>query len=233
MDGQTTQATTTPVNPDVWEEAYLRFETPAEEIRKFITRLRRLGADHWQRDARIIDLFCGRGNGLHALHRLGFFNIEGVDLSPTLASQYEGPGAVHVADCRDLPFADNSKDIAIVQGGLHHLPTLPDDLEKTLLQVHRVLRPGGRFIAVEPWLTPFLSIVHMVTHRSFVRRLSGKCDALAIMIEHERKTYEQWLSRPTSILGLMKTHFDSEICDCAWGKLMFVGVKREAADQRR
>lgn len=213
------------VNPDPWEAAYLRFETPDQEIRKFIRRLRSLGADQWPREAQIVDLFCGRGNGMQALHRLGFARIEGVDLSPTLAEKYDGPGKVYVADCRKLPFADESKDIAIVQGGLHHLPTLPEDLDQTLAQVRRVLRPGGRFVAVEPWLTPFLRVVHLLAHQKPVRMASAKFDALATMIDYERRTYEQWLGQPKVIRGLMEKHFAVEQCQCAWGKLMFVGKK--------
>src|SRR5438132_7278717 len=52
--------------PDPWEAAYLRFETPEQEIQKFIARLNRLGAPQWPRDSEIVELFCGRGNGLIA-----------------------------------------------------------------------------------------------------------------------------------------------------------------------
>ncbi|MGH9741336.1 MAG: hypothetical protein ACRD51_03190, partial [Candidatus Acidiferrum sp.] len=64
---------------DPWEAAYLRFETPQEEVQKFLNRLTRLGAAEWPRDAEIVELFCGRGSGLLALARLGFTHLEGVD----------------------------------------------------------------------------------------------------------------------------------------------------------
>lgn len=67
-----------------WEEAYARFETPEQEIAKFARRLRSLGAGRWPRDLQIVELFCGRGNGLHALGQLGFQRIEGADFSATL-----------------------------------------------------------------------------------------------------------------------------------------------------
>src|SRR5712692_72481 len=118
-------------SPDPWEAAYLRFETPEQEIHKFVSRLRKLGADQWPRDAEIVELFCGRGNGLSALESLGFTRLEGVDLSPRLIAQYRGPAKCVVGDCRQLPFADRSKDVLIVQGGLHHLSTLLDDLDQT------------------------------------------------------------------------------------------------------
>ena len=41
--------------------------------------------------------------------------------------------------------ADASRDVACVQGGLHHLSALPEDLESTVAEVSRVLRVGGRF----------------------------------------------------------------------------------------
>ena len=115
-----------------WEQAYLRFETPEEERRKFLRRLRILGAQSWPRDSEVVELFCGRGNGLEALSGLGFEHLEGVDLSDTLLAQYRGKARCYVADCRSLPFPDRSRDVLVVQGGLHHLEALPDDLIRTL-----------------------------------------------------------------------------------------------------
>src|SRR5262245_13234938 len=92
-----------------WEAAYLRFETPEQEIRKFARRLHALGADSWSRTAQVVELFCGRGNGLHALARFGFTNLEGIDLSANLLARYTGPARVQVADCRSLPFPDESR----------------------------------------------------------------------------------------------------------------------------
>jgi ubiquinone/menaquinone biosynthesis C-methylase UbiE len=209
---------------DPWEAAYLRFETPEQEIQKFTERLRKLGAAGWPRDAEIVELFCGRGNGLHALDRLGFTRLEGVDLSAHLLAQYHGDAKCTVSDCRQLPFADRSKDILIVQGGLHHLPTLPGDLDQTLQQMHRVLRKDGRVVLVEPWLTPFLRIAHLACANAVARRLSNKLDALAIMIHYERRTYEQWLSQPEMILKLVRKYFSPKQEHIARGKWSFVGT---------
>jgi len=209
-----------------WEAAYLRFEAPEEEIRKFIARLHRLGAKEWPHDSRIVELFCGRGNGLNALTRLGFKNLEAVDLSPRLLAQYKGPATCYVADCRHLPFGDASKDIVIVQGGLHHLPVLPDDLEQTLAEIQRVLRVDGRVIFVEPWRTPFLVLAHLASDNPLLRRLSNKLDGLAIMIEHERPTYERWLSMPPVITALAHYYFLPVHESFSWGKWSFVGTPR-------
>jgi SAM-dependent methyltransferase len=215
-----------PVQPSAWEEAYLRFESSPEEIRKFQRRLIRLGAGHWWKNSEVVELFCGRGNGLRALHWLGFERIEGIDLSPCLASRYNGPGKVFVGDCRDLPLPAESRDILIVQGGLPHLPRLPEDLDRALSEAARVLRPGGRFVAVEPWLTPFLRFVHLVSKRRLIRRVSAKIDALATMIENEKVTYEQWLNNSAAVLQSLREHFSPEIQTVGWGKLNFVGRKQ-------
>jgi SAM-dependent methyltransferase len=209
-----------------WEAAYLRFETPEEEIRKFSRRLRAVHAAQWPRESRIVELFCGRGNGLVALERLGFSRLDGVDLSPRLVTQYRGAAACHVADCRQLPFDARSKDIAIVQGGLHHLNVLPDDLLRVLAEVHRILRPGGKFFAVEPWETPFLQLVHRMCGIALLRRVWPRLDALATMIEHERTTYEQWLSRAKEILECIERYFEPQQRCTRWGKLVFLGTRR-------
>ncbi len=211
---------------DPWEEAYLRFERPEQEIQKFLERLRHLGAAAWPRETRIVELFCGRGNSLRAWEQLGFRNLEGVDLSPRLIAQYHGPAKCYVADCRHLPFADASKDAAVVQGGLHHLLKLPEDLEQTFAEIRRVLTSDGRALFVEPWLTPFLIFVHFLAEQRAVRRLSTKFDALATMIEHERQTYEQWLSQPQQISTLARKYFVPLQESFAWGKWNFVGKPR-------
>jgi ubiquinone/menaquinone biosynthesis C-methylase UbiE len=210
---------------DPWELAYMRFETPEEEIGKFIKRLKELGADKWPRDAKVVELFCGRGNGLHALERLGFTSLEGIDLSPRLVAQYEGIGKCYVGDCRSLPFEDKSKDAIIIQGGLHHLLKLPDDLDQTLAEVRRVLKDDGKFLVVEPWLTPFLSFVHAVCEMKLARRMWGKLDALSTMIHYERETYEQWLNQPKEVNAVFQKYFKADQLAFKFGKMMFVGRK--------
>jgi len=211
---------------DPWEAAYLRFETPEQEVDKFAKRLIKVGAARWPRDAEIVELFCGRGNGLHALSKLGFTRLTGVDLSASLLAQYTGPAKVYVRDCRNLIFTDQCKDIVVIHGGLHHLPALSQDLDQTLAEIYRILKDDGLLMVVEPWLTPFLSLVHAACRSGIAKRLSRKIDALATMILCERHTYEQWLSQPEMILSQLQRYFHANQSSFQWGKLIFVGRKK-------
>jgi len=209
----------------VWEENYGRFETPEEEILKFIARFRELGASEWSPDARILDIFCGRGNGLKALERLGFRHLEGVDLSDRLLAQYSGPAQLYVGDAGELKIDDACIDIVVVQGGLHHLPNIEKDLERVFGEIHRVLKNDGRFVLVEPWNTTFLKVIHFMCRQPMLCGTWAKLGALAAMIERERETYFHWLERPQFVLSALSRFFVPELRRTSWGKLKFVGRK--------
>lgn len=213
-------------NTNAWEDAYLRFESPAEELKKFRRRLVSFGIDGWPRDLRIVELFCGRGNGLRAWATFGFTEVTGIDLSPNLVQQVDTCFTKLVADARALPLADGSVDVISIQGGLHHLLDLPEDLRSVLLECNRVLKKGGRLLIVEPWLTPFLRFVHFCCGRKVLRTLWPKLDALATMIELESETYFNWLHHPEEIMGVLREIFPPETAKPRWGKLSYRATRR-------
>lgn len=210
---------------NAWESAYRRFESPAQEIAKFKKRLAWFGVDQWPEDTEIVELFCGRGNALVAWDELGFDKLEGVDLSATLLSEYQGAAKCYVADARELPFEDNSKDLLAVHGGLHHLPNLKEDLPIALDEAERVLRPGGRLLAVEPWNTPFLRMVHAIAANPIARLGWDKLDAFQQLYVHEQETYDRWRNNPNVILQMLRDRFVVEKCSPRLGKLYFLGRK--------
>lgn len=205
-----------------WEQAYQAFETPEQELRKFIQRLKSVGADGWDRHAQVVEICSGRGSGLRAWHALGFRHVMGVDYSYALVAAHQGPGRCVLGDARALPLASASRDVAVVQGGLHHLLSI-DDVGRALGEMRRVVRPGGHILIVEPWPTPFLSFVHAVSEMPIAQRMSAKIAAFHTMVENERDTYERWLSTPDQCLDLIRANVIPRIERRRWGKLIVEG----------
>jgi 2-polyprenyl-6-hydroxyphenyl methylase/3-demethylubiquinone-9 3-methyltransferase len=89
---------------------------------------------------RLLDVGCG--GGLLAPHVSGYEHV-GVDLSDaglTVAADH-GIEAVK-ADAADLPFDDASFDVVVAGEILEHVT----DLDGTVAEALRVLRPGGTFV---------------------------------------------------------------------------------------
>jgi SAM-dependent methyltransferase len=209
-----------------WENAYEKFESPEEERSKFRRRFRQLGLDKLDRNLRVVDLFCGRGNGLRALQEMGFQNLTGVDLSPSLLDQAPPDVNRIVADCTALQFDPGSVDVILVQGGLHHLPDLSTNLPRCLDEVSRSLAPNGVFCAVEPWDTFFLRSVHWASANRFLRARIEKFDAFATMVEEEQATYFVWLSSAAFVRSEVERQFKPKLNRFSWGKWIFVGGKQ-------
>lgn len=68
-----------------------------------------------------------------------------LDISPRMVELARERGVdARVGDVQELPFADESFDCAVAAWMLFHVP----DLERGLSELARVLRPGGRLVAV-------------------------------------------------------------------------------------
>jgi SAM-dependent methyltransferase len=101
----------------------------------------RLCAPLLPREGRVLDLGCGVG---HSFGELAPRETVGVDLDPAaLAGQ---PRETHVADMRDLPFADGSFASVLSVQSIEHVP----DPQRVFAEVRRVLRPGGVAVFVTP-----------------------------------------------------------------------------------
>jgi ubiquinone/menaquinone biosynthesis C-methylase UbiE len=118
-----------------------------------------------------------------------------------------------------------SRDRVVVNGGLHHLSSIAD-LDACLGEARRILRRNGELLVVEPWITPFLTLVHWTARQRMARLLWPRLDALQTMIEHERETYESWLAQPREVMAAFEAHFEPRRVERAWGKLMLLGRPR-------
>jgi len=126
--------------------------------------LRRMIAQHFpaDRSARILDLGCGPGVLVHFAREAGYAKAEGVDGSPSQVAVAERLGIpVRAGDIHDALAAlpPESLDVAISFDVLEHLTK--DEMFPFADAVHRVLKPGGRWIIHVPnGASPFFGAVH-------------------------------------------------------------------------
>lgn len=83
-------------------------------------------------------------------------NISEVELNKGKqhASKQSFPVNHHLMDANDLTFEDASFDIVFGGAILHHI-----DIEKSINHIHRVLKPGGKIIFLEPLnMNPFYKV---------------------------------------------------------------------------
>jgi ubiquinone/menaquinone biosynthesis C-methylase UbiE len=103
----------------------------------------------------VLDVGCGTGTLAIAIEpRVGEGKVHGIDASPEMievakekAAKAGGEVDFQVALIEAIPFPDGSFDLVTSSLMLHHLP---DDLKrKGFGEIRRVLKPGGRFLAMD------------------------------------------------------------------------------------
>jgi ubiquinone/menaquinone biosynthesis C-methylase UbiE len=101
---------------------------------------------------KVLDFACGNGeNGIYAA-KCGA-DVVGIDISPegianaNLNARMEGVSdrcSFQVMDGENMAFPDDTFDIAVEYGALHHV-----ELRTALKELNRVLRPSGQMICIE------------------------------------------------------------------------------------
>ena len=103
----------------------------------------------------VLDVGCGTGTlAIGLKSRVGTAEVHGIDASPEMIAVAKEKAAkagsaigFRVALIEAIPFPVASFDLVTSSLMLHHLP---DDLKsKGFLEIRRVLKPGGRFVAMD------------------------------------------------------------------------------------
>ena len=105
----------------------------------------------WRGDERVLDIGCARGDMLRemARHSDGWGLLAGFDYSPGMVVKGGElaaglPVRFFVADAQSLPLPYGTFDVVMARHMLYHVP----DIRRAVAEAARVLRPGGRFLAV-------------------------------------------------------------------------------------
>ena len=96
---------------------------------------------------RALDVATGTGNTAFALAESGA-EVVGLDLSPGMLAQAAARGTTVrfvVGSAENLPFADANFDLVTARHAPHHFR----EVGRFLAEVHRVLKPGGRFVMAD------------------------------------------------------------------------------------
>jgi ubiquinone/menaquinone biosynthesis C-methylase UbiE len=105
---------------------------------------------------KVVDVGCGTGSlAIAAKGKAGpAGEVHGIDAAPEMIEVARRNGAnagvdvgLHVGLIEDMPFPDGQFDLALSSFVLHHLPQ--NLKRKGFAEVHRVLKPGGSFLAVD------------------------------------------------------------------------------------
>jgi len=108
-----------------------------------------------------------------------------------------------IAVAEEIPLTDASVDVAFSGGCVHHMRT-----EIAFPEIARVLRPGGRFAAIEPWRAPFYEIGTKLLGKREANPLCRPLTAARVAplfsaFQHARYALHGTLSR-YPMLGLQK-----------------------------
>ena len=139
-----------------------------ERVFRFRAVEKRIAAS--QPGFRVLDVGCGRGDNLRRLVRYGgrAFGIE-PDLARAREAQSIAPAAVGVGE--HLPLADSAVDAAMMLRSFNHLR----DPKRAIAEAARVVKPGGRLIAVD-------NVVFGLCRREVLETAVNEAAALATQV---------------------------------------------------
>lgn len=143
----------------------------------------------------VLEIGCGRGfNLLNLARRNPEVAFAGIDLIPwhVRAARFlawrRRNLEVHEGDFHQLPFADESFDLVFSVEAICHAA----DVYQVVEEVRRVLRPGGRFVTVEPWRCPGFETFGEAA-RSAVRLVE------TVFILPNLQEFDRWLEKTTAL----------------------------------
>tara|TARA_B100001057_G_scaffold420100_1_gene440277 strand:- start:2131 stop:2874 length:744 start_codon:yes stop_codon:yes gene_type:complete len=121
------------------------------------------------KDSEVLDYGCGVGNSLKRVIEYKPKKITGIDISEISIKKAENSiqnfntnVELLVDNCEKTSFKDSSFNLVYGTGILHHL-----NITMCLDEIHRILKPGGKFLFIEPLGTnPVINLYRKFTPKS-------------------------------------------------------------------
>ena len=207
-----------------------------------ITVLLSYGRDrHWKRRVveaaavrpgeRALDLACGTGDLAFMVADRGA-SVVGVDLTPKMLRLARGRDPARrvrfvTGDMTALPLGDHAFDLVTAGYGLRNVPVL----ESALREILRVLRPGGRFVALD-----FNRPGNAAVRRAYLGYLTLVGSAVGLALHGDPDTYRYIaasLRRYPGAAAVTAMMRDVGFAEAGWmpllGGLMAMNVARKAS----
>src|SRR5437773_360608 len=130
-----------------WADSYTAIEPQTLSTRNLISRQRfalEMVRVSVPEAAKVLDVGCGPGEMAHELAR-GGYEVWGLDIAAPMiryARERCGSGRFQVGDLEYLPFRDNTFDAVVCLAVVEY----QDTAERSLREIRRVLKPGGRAV---------------------------------------------------------------------------------------
>lgn len=185
------------MNTDSWHNGYV--DAQRTFLVKNETGIRRrlnlMGVLSLPLDARILDFGCGTGEMMDFLHAEGFLDIVGLEPDERLVQHREKKNFV-IGKGPELCFKDHVFDAVVSMGVLHHFDSMLA-LRRQVDEFHRVLRPGGALIYMEPTNTIVRKVLTPILMSPLVG-LTQFSRQKRLMVLEEWETLKRWLSQEKS-----------------------------------
>jgi SAM-dependent methyltransferase len=143
---------------------------------------------------RVLEVGGGPGELAERIGRELGAEVVMVDSSPRMVELARARGVdARVGDVQELPFADGEFDCAVAAWMLYHVP----DLDCGLSELKRVLRPGGRLVAVTNGRDHMQELRRLAGDWEWERRFRRE-EAVALLERHfasvERRDVDAWVT---------------------------------------
>lgn len=163
------------------------------------------------RNRSVIDLCCGTGDLSKLIHRKGA-NLVSLDFSINMLEaglkNKRLPGHLLAADATKIPVKSNSFHAATIAFGIRNIP----DLDNFLIEVNRILKPGGK-LAILELVRPdnkFIGMLYAIYLGKILPLIGGVVSGKRFAYQYLSKTIETFLE-PDDLEQMLKKYGFSEV----------------------